>query len=1555
VKVRGFRIEPGEIEAVLTDHPSVARAAVIAREDRPGDQRLVAYVVADSAGRVRDEQVERDQVDEWQQTYDSLYAVSGSPVLGEDFTGWNSSYDGEPIPLEQMREWRQQTVERIRSLHPRRVLEIGVGTGLLLSQLAPRCESYWATDFSGGVIDALAECAGRDPEVAGRVVLRTQPAHDTDGLPVGWFDTVILNSVVQYFPTPDYLAEVLERALELLAPGGAVFVGDVRNLRLLRPLVTAVQLHRTDPMTDLATLRRQVEHAILVEKELLVDPEFFTTWGRTLSDVGGIDIQIKRGHHHNELTRYRYDVVLHKHPITPLPLDEAPPLGWGHQISDLRALADYLTTQHPELVRLSGVPNPRLTQDVALTRALQAGSPLTELLDQLHTPHTHSTPLDVEASAVPDPETLHTLGQQCGYWVGITWSATTPEALDVVFADTTHTTTTVPTGLYRPTSANHTPLSAWTNDPTTARDTSTLISTLREHARARLPEYMLPAAVVMLDALPLTPNGKLDRAALPAPEFGSAGTGRAPRTPQEQLLCEVFAEVLGLAAVGVDADFFDLGGHSLLATRLIARIRATLGIELGLRTLFETSTVAGLAARLDEAGLARLALTRHKRPDRVPLSFAQRRLWFLHQMEGPSATYNIPLALRLSGDLDHEALRTALGDVVARHESLRTIFPQIQAVPYQQILDANEACPALRVTQTTATELPEVLTAAARYGFDLAHEAPVRAELFTLAPDEHVLLILVHHIAGDGWSMDPLSRDLTQAYTARCQGQAPGWAPLPVQYADYTLWQHQLLGDHTDPDSLFSTQLAYWTHTLAGLPEHLVLPTDRSRPAIATYRGEYLTVQLDATLHHGLMDVARQAGASLFMVLQAGLAALLSRLGAGEDIPVGSPIAGRTDQALDDLVGFFVNTLVLRTDTSGHPSFTQLLGRVRETALAAYAHQDVPFEYLVEVLNPTRSLAHHPLFQIMLALQNTPQSDFNLPGLNTSFIPAPTATAKFDLDISLSERRGPDGTPQGLEGYLGYATDLFDPTTIDTLLIRWTHLLKAVVANPDQPINRIDILTPTERHQLLVDYNTTTAPLSPACLPALFETQVHTTPQATAVVFENTTLTYTQLNTRANQLAHTLIGLGVGPEQIVALALPRSANMIVAVLAVLKAGAAYLPLDLDYPAERIGFMLHDTQPTLLLTTTQTRESVLQDTTTPRLVIDDPNTVKILDGNADTDPTDTHRTTRLLPQHPAYVIYTSGSTGTPKGVMMPAGGLVNLLLWHHRTLGGGRGTKTAQFTAISFDVSAQEILSTLAFGKTLVVPTNEIRRSADQLVGWLDQHQVEELFAPNLVVEALAEAAIEQGCELAWLRGIAQAGEALTLGRQVQQFYRRQPHRRLYNHYGPAETHVATAYALPTGVGDWPLPPPIGQPITNTRVYVLDAGLQPVPAGVAGELYIAGAGLARGYLRRPGLTAQRFVADPYGPPGTRLYRTGDLVRWNTDGNLEFIGRADDQVKVRGFRIEPGEIQTVLTAHPDVAQAAVITRQGQAGDKRLIAYVVPVGDSYRVDLLREYLQA
>ncbi|MGH3426747.1 MAG: non-ribosomal peptide synthetase, partial [Mycobacteriales bacterium] len=524
-----------------------------------------------------------------------------------------------------------------------------------------------------------------------------------------------------------------------------------------------------------------------------------------------------------------------------------------------------------------------------------------------------------------------------------------------------------------------------------------------------------------------------------------------------------------------------------------------------------------------------------------------------------------------------------------------------------------------------------------------------------------------------------------------------------------------------------------------------------------------------------------------------------------------------------------------------------------------------------------------------------------------------------------------------------------------TLATRLIRLLETVTTNPDQPLGKVDILTPAERHQVLETWNDTTHPVPTATLPELFEQQAQRTPQAIAMVFEDTQLSYAQLNTRANRLAHALITHGVGPEQIIALALPRSAQLVVAILAVLKTGAAYLPLNPDYPPARIDFMLDDAQPVLLLASTQTLACVSDNAATPRLVIDDPHTVAMLGEHTDTDPTDTDRSTPLTPQHPAYVIYTSGSTGIPKAVVMPAGWLVNLLLWHQGVFAGGPRTRIAQFAAISFDASAQEILSTLVFGKTLVAPTDKVRRDAQRLVDWLDRHQVEELFAPNLMVEALAEAAIEDGRDLARLRVIAQAGETLTLGRRVREFYRRQPHRRLHNLYGPTETHVATAYTLPADVADWPLSPPIGRPIGNTRVYVLDAGLQPVLPGVTGELYIAGAQLARGYLGRPGLTAQRFVADPFGAVGGRMYQTGDVVCWRGDGNLEFVGRVDDQVKIRGYRIEPGEIATVLTAHPDVAQAAVIAREDRPGNKRLVAYVVAAGDNgCQGDLLREFLR-
>ncbi|MFD0279912.1 amino acid adenylation domain-containing protein, partial [Kitasatospora sp. NPDC127111] len=1048
---------------------------------------------------------------------------------------------------------------------------------------------------------------------------------------------------------------------------------------------------------------------------------------------------------------------------------------------------------------------------------------------------------------------------------------------------------------------------------------------VREFTRGRLPEHMVPAAVVPLERLPLTPNGKLDRAALPAPDFTLAGSGREARTPQEQIVCDLYAQVLGLPRVGVDDDFFELGGHSLLATRLIARIRAAFSVELGLRTLFEARTAAAVAARLDLAGPARLALTKQRLPEAVPLSFAQRRLWFLHKMEGPSATYNIPLALRLTGELDRDALRAALADVVARHESLRTVFPEADGTPYQRVLDAVTIEPVL--ITTTEADLTEHLLRAARHPFDLAAEPPLRAELFELSVREHVLLLVIHHIAGDGWSLGPLAADLTRAYAARAEGHAPDWTPLPVQYADYTLWQNELLGDQNDPDSLFATQVDYWTKALAHLPDQLTLPTDRPRPTVMTYRGDYLTVDIDPGLHRRLTETARASGASLFMVLQAGLAALLHRLGAGTDIPLGSPIAGRTDQALDHLIGFFVNTLVLRTDLSGDPSFTDLIARVRETSLAAYAHQDVPFEYLVEVLNPTRTLAHHPLFQIMLALQNAPQGAFQLPGLHVDVTPGRTGTAKFDLFFSLAEQRGPNGEPHGITGAVEYSSDIYDPHTVRELFDRWVRLLDTATTHPDQPVGHIDLLTAEEHHRVLDTWLDTAVEVGADLLPARFARQAAATPQAVALISGDTTLTYRELDARANRLARALLRHGAGPERLVALALPRSADLVVALLAVLKTGAAYLPLDPDHPAARVGYVLADARPALLLTDTRTDQRVPADGGSPRLVLDSAEVQAVLADCPDTDPAATG--TAIAPESAAYVIYTSGSTGRPKGVVVPHAALVNFLAAMDRKVPLRPEDRLLAVTTVAFDIAALELYHPLLSGAAVVLAPKEAVPQPSAVLELIAHHGVTVLQGTPSLWQLLVSHDPEALHGLRMLVG----GEALpgTLAEAMRALTDD-----LVNLYGPTETTIwSTAAQLAGGSGA----PPIGRPIANTRAYVLDGGLQPVAPGVVGELYLAGAGLARGYLGRPALTAERFTADPYGrEPGGRMYRTGDLVRWNPDGELEFLGRADHQVKIRGFRIEPGEIENVLTDHPDIAQAAVLVREDQPGTPRLIAYVV-----------------
>ncbi|MBK1783698.1 non-ribosomal peptide synthetase [Prauserella cavernicola] len=1043
---------------------------------------------------------------------------------------------------------------------------------------------------------------------------------------------------------------------------------------------------------------------------------------------------------------------------------------------------------------------------------------------------------------------------------------------------------------------------------------------LAAHARSVLPPQLVPSAIVALAAFPLTRNGKLDRAALPEPATGPARR-TAPRTEREELLCGLFAELLGTAEVGVDEDFFASGGHSLLAIRLVSRLRALLGAEVSVRTVFEAPTVAALARRLGVQGRGRPALERRPRPERTPLSFAQQRLWFLHQLEGRTPAYNVPVVLRLSGTLEREALHAALRDVLARHESLRTTFPDDDGVPRQDVVAVESVELAVPEVRVAPEELADELEHAARRAVPLTDGIPVVATLFTTGEREHTLLLVAHHIVADEWSLRPLVDDLAAAYRARVAGDRPQWTALPVQYADYALWQRTALGDAADPGSELAGQVRYWRERLAGLPDELELPGARPRPDTPGYRGETAEFRVPPELAARLREFAHQHSSSVFMVCQSVVAALLAKLGAGDDVPLGTPVAGRDDDALADLIGFFVNTLVLRNDLTGDPSLTELTGRARRTVLEALDHADVPFEQLVDELRPQRSLSRHPLFQVLVSYQRRDGNPPDLPGLNAELDLVDTGTAKFDLTFAVV-----DDPERGVDAAVVADADLFADGTAAELARRWESLLAAMLAEPDAPLSRFDVLIGDERDLVLGGWagdDGTVDTVDGAPLAALFEEIAARTPDAPAIHTATTVLSYGELNARANRLARLLVSRGARAERLVGIGLPRTPELLVAVLAVLKAGAAYLPLDPAYPARRLEFMVTDADPVLVLTT----DAAALPEPVPVLRLDDADTA----GFSADDLTDADRALPAHPDHPAYAIYTSGSTGVPKGVVVPQRAVARLAAWAEAELGPEVLRRLLASTSLNFDVSVFELFAPLLTGGSIELTSDLLEPARDPERGW----------APSAVsgVPSVLDALLGTG-DLSLDTGlVVPAGEALGAGllRRIRDVL---PGAAVVNAYGPTEATVyATAWR--DHGGDHGVPP-IGRPIGGTRVRVLDAGLVPVPPGVPGELYLGGARLARGYLGRSGLTADRFVADPFSGAGARMYRTGDRVRWRADGQLEFLGRADDQVKLRGFRIELGEVESVLRTAPGVGTCAVVVREDE-GERRLVAYLVPARDT------------
>ncbi len=1077
------------------------------------------------------------------------------------------------------------------------------------------------------------------------------------------------------------------------------------------------------------------------------------------------------------------------------------------------------------------------------------------------------------------------------------------------------------------------------------------IENIRHFLQAKLPDYMVPAKLMVLDALPVNANQKIDRRALPAPELAPPDSNPtsylAPRTSLEQLLADIWAKTLGVERVGVEDDFFALGGHSLLAAQVIYRLQAALKLEIPISQFFERPTIAALAeylAPLHEAGAASSAtwepITPTERETNLPASFSQAQLWFLSQLEGGSVAYNIPLAFRLVGALNVVALEQSLTEIVRRHETLRTTFPMVDGSPIQQILPPQPFRLSVVDLQTLSeadpmAEVHRLAREEAQKPFNLAADLLLRGKLLQLGEGDYVLLLTMHHIASDGWSLALFRKELATLYRAFSQGAASPLPPLPIQYADFAHWQQQWLQQDFVPQ-----QLAYWKQQLAGAPSLLELPSDRPRPAVQSFRGGTESVILDAELTHQLKQLSQRTGSTLYMTLLAVFAVLLSRYSGHQDLVIGSPVANRKRSEIESLIGFFINLLALRVDLRGNPSFLELLGRVRQVALDAYANQDVPFERVVEAVQPERNLSYSPLFQVLLILQNTPANSLDFPGLAVTPLRVDHGTSKYDLTLMVEE------TETGLVADFEYNGDLFDAATITRMTGHFQTLLRAIVCDPEQPISALPLLTETERYQLLVEWNDTAlAYPQDRCIHQLIEAQVERTPDKTAIVFEQESLTYRELNQRANQLAHYLRSQGVGPDSLVGICVERSLEMVVGLLSILKAGGSYVPLDPAYPRERLALMIEDSQLPLLITQQALRNQFAE-----------PN-VQVICLDADWPAIAQHSNENLdsgvTPENLAYTIYTSGSTGKPKGVQICHRTAVNFLHSMRFAPGLTEQDVLLAITTISFDIAVLELYLPLMVGAQIVLATRAVASDADRLAETLTQAGVTVLQATPATWRMLLGGGWQGDRRLKMLCG----GEAMPRDLADQLL---EKGGELWNMYGPTETTVwSAACQVRPGKGTVP----VAGPIANTQIYVLEEfsdrqtiSLRPTPIGIPGEVHIGGEGLARGYLNRPGLTAERFVKDPFrNQTGARLYKTGDLARYRPDGTLEFLGRIDHQVKLRGFRIELGEIESLLNQHPSVKQAVAIVREDVPGDQRLVAYLTIRGNASPTPLeLRQFLK-
>jgi len=1609
VKVRGFRIELGEVEARLREHAGVREAVVVAREDAPGDRRLAAYLVPDPRGV--DEMADAGEGDweaghqaEWSAAWDWVYREPAGADPTFDVSGWNSSFTGEPLPAEEMREWVEATVARIAALRPRRVLEIGCGTGLLLWRLAPGCERYVGTDISARVVEQLRGLRARRPEL-GHVEVVHRAADDFAGLEPASFDTVVINSVVQYFPGLGHLSRVLEGAARLVGPGGRVFVGDVRDLRLLGAFRTAVETHASPPGRPVAEWRERAEQAQAQETELVVDPAFFRSLARdpaTGGSIGAVETLQKRGRFANELTAFRYDVVLHVGPPqggtdggTDSGTDggtdggageeggtaEPRRIDWRAQGLTLEALEARLAAEEVEggegeegaSLVVAGIPNARV-----------AGA--LEALAIRRDPRGVETVADVRRRAAAegvDPEALWRLGEARGWTVDVRL-ADDPGRMDARFARgaAARRPFAAPLGPGRSVPG------VLATDPLRGRRARVLVPALRRHLAGRLPAYMAPAAYVVLDAMPLTPNGKIDRKALPAPGAEARADGHeAPEGATEAVLAGVWAEVLGVERVGRRDHFFEIGGHSLAAMQVISRVGRLLGAEVAQGDLFDHPVLADFARFLEGAARADLlALEPVDRGGRLPLSFAQARLWFVDQLGGAGAAYHVALGLRLHGTLDRAALVRALDRVVARHEALRTVFAEEGGEPVQRIAPAQGAAFPLAEDDLCGVDdaeaaLARLAEAEAQAPFALERGPLARGRLVRLDGERHVLLVTMHHIVSDGWSMGVLADELSALYAAFVRGEADPLPPLPAQYAEYVAWQRRWVGGE-----VLRRHAAYWREALAGAPALLELPADRPRPPQQDHAGAVVPVVLGRERSAALRALGRRHGATPFMTVLAGWAALLGRLAGQRDVVVGTPAANRPRTELEGLIGLFLNTLALRADLAGAPTAAGLLARVKARALAAQQHQHLPFEQVVELLHPARSLSHTPVFQAFFTWENVPQGRFDLPGVRvTPLERAARATAKFDLSLFLEEEDG------RIVGGIEYATSLFDRETVE----RWAGflgtLLEGMAADDGRPVDRLALLSGAERRALEMEAEACRVrpvnPYTPFAAEAVdqpihrrFRAQVDAHPQRTALRTREGEWSYAQLDALARGVARGVASALAPGEGRVGLLFDPGAPMVAAVLGTLAAGKTYVPLDPAWPEPRMRRVLADAGAALILAgdphvaaacrlaeaempdarpravlrvdarlpspafaaaseaASETASATPSDTAsaTPSAALDTASDTASDIAPDTADAGDVAGAVDTPPGAVAYLLYTSGSTGEPKGVAQSHRNVLGHIRAYTNALRISPGDRVALVASYATDAAVMDLFGALLNGASLHL--FDVRaEGVERLAPWLRAEAITLYHSTPTLFRALVggDGAAEG---FPGVRLVVLGGEAVF--RPDFEGFRRvfPPGAILVNGLGPTESTLALQEMMVHGTRTHGHGVPAGRAVEGAEVLLLDDAGEPAEAYVPAEIVIRGPHLALGYWRRPAATARAFVPDP-AVAGGRMYRTGDVGRRLADGRVEFVGRRDEQVKVRGYRVEPDEVAAVLRRIPGVRAAAVVARDdAPGGGARLAAYVV-----------------